>query len=405
MMGINPLLDTLLVQIQKNKTKTEGVGRRPLNGPVVKAEAAQQAQRAHSDSRLNENAKNPGVNVQLSSNAIRSTVLPSTLTTLNPAAQTIAAILKDYPLQVATSAFVFPQWSERQLMRTPVLSQFLTDFMRLSGLFFESHLARWHAGELTLNELRSMRGSSPLLEFGFSHPFLPDNLKHAPLSDRINYMIRHQLDLLTCPIIHFEGKAGPDFSMVLLAYLFCEQPSPPQLLDFGQKQDSPDPITGWCLALRFEHPSFGYTEIEITESSQLDIVLRTPSMIFMEYARRDTHLIKTAISEIGYDDANVHLEQVEVRENASDCIKRHTAIAREHQNDGNIASMLDKYYGSLSDRILLQAQEHDAPLPDVPELFPLLMNLDMDKHIPTRAFDVAGYMVNWAIQQIQHVKF
>lgn len=405
MMGINPLLDTLLVQIQKNKTKTEGASRYPLNSPVTKAEAAQQAQRAYSDSRLNEDARQPGVHVHLSSNAMRASALSSTLTTLNPAAQAIAAILKDYPLQQQTAAFQLPHWTERELMRTPVFRQYLSDFMRQSGLFFESHLARWHAGEITLSDLRKIRGEGYLAQGSFSHTLLPDNLKQAPMSDRIHYIVRHQIELLSCPLIHFEGKAGPDFSMMLMAYLYCERQSMPEILDFGQKRDEPEPVRRWRLAMRFEHPSFGYTEIEITESETLEIVLRTPSMIFLEYMRRDTGLITKEINQIGYERVSFQYERIEERTGSREYLKRHTAIAREHQSESTVTSMLDKYYGSLSERIISQAEEHDAPLPVVAELFPLLMNLDMDRHIPEKAFDVAGYMVNWAIQQIQHVKF
>lgn len=405
MMGINPLLDSLLVHAQRNKVRTDSSVRYPVNPPVIKAEAGHRAERAYSDSRLNEQSKGPGIQVSLSHAGLKQAPLPSTLTTLNPAAQTIAAILRDFPLQASLSHYLLPAWSESQLMRTPIFSQFMTDFIRRSGLFFESQLAQWYMGDLNLSDLNQARGKRYLKEGSFSYSLLPDYVKMSSMQDRVNYIVRQQLELLSCPMLCFEGKVGESFAMLLLAYLYPEEKPAPETLDFGQNKPTSERVVRWKLVLRFDHFSFGYTEIELTQSEHLEVMIRSPSMIFLEYAHRDMPQMIDALNAIGFSDAAIHREQLENRTSMQDCLERHKMQAEEGKSTQPVESMLDQHYGTLSERIMEQAAEKGAPMPSVEELFPLLMNLDMDRNIPLAAYDAAGYMINWALQQIQHVKF
>lgn len=401
MMGINPLLDNLLVNMKGNKLRVGSHVNFQLNPRVEASAGATAPHNVHSDSRLN--GEQRGIEVKLSPAALGSTPVPSTHTQLNPAAQTIAAILRHYPALEGGLKFPIPVWSENVLLSGPAFSQYMEAFFKRSGLFFESHLSRWHRGEMSPEALSQSFGSRSQRDSHFGLTLIPEEMRLSSYKERIHYIVRQQLELLTCPLLRFEGKIGDYFNFMVLMYPFNNAPQMPDILDFGQKKEEPKAIRKWRMVLRLEHSSFGYTEIEINQGKYVEVILRSPSIIFCEYASRDADRLVRSVQELGFEDTGFVIERIEKRRGQEALVQIHSEIARRDNNVNQASSMLDKHYGAESDRVLADAMSRKMPTPLIPELFPLLMNLDLDKQVPPHAFDIAALFVRWTLEQTQHV--
>lgn len=179
MSGITPLLDTLLHQV---------LGRRvdiplpkDLNPPVGPALPVEGARPLHSDSRLDERAlpqapaaaradetRAPGVRPAVAGAPLPPAGLDgSTTTSFSAAARAIADLLQRFPAPAQAIAPAAPLFAEAPA-GAPEVAQIvarLQESIQGSGLFYESHVARWFRGELPLEALHrepQMQGAAPV---------------------------------------------------------------------------------------------------------------------------------------------------------------------------------------------------------------------------------------------------
>lgn len=162
MSGITPLLDTLLHQVLGKRVDLPVV--KDLNQPVMPVVAAEAVPNVRGDSRLESRIPPPPLPAVLAGERSASAqVRPaagaasppaSTSTVFSPAARTIADVLLRYPIQPSALAPAGALLSlDDGVPTAALLAARLQGSIDGSGLFYESHLARWCRGELPLQAL------------------------------------------------------------------------------------------------------------------------------------------------------------------------------------------------------------------------------------------------------------
>lgn len=157
MSGLTPLIDTLLHQVLGKRVDLPTA--RPLNPPVTPLLPSEAARAVHSDSRLD--ARLPQVLLDVAGRPASSPGQPapppaqtsSATTTLSPAARTIADILLRHPAQPSVITPPAPLLTGKADVPADQLAGSLRQSISSSGVFYESHLARWYRGELPLQAL------------------------------------------------------------------------------------------------------------------------------------------------------------------------------------------------------------------------------------------------------------
>lgn len=286
MSGITPLLDTLLHQVLGRRVDIPVA--RDLNTPVGPPVAVEGARPVHSDSRLDARtqaqAPLPGQSraaetareaiVRGDVQAPRQPLVPtasvvpaSTVITLSPAAQEIADLLQRFPAPPAAIRPALPLLppSVPPVAQPPErIAAQLQQSIEHSGLFYESHVARWSRGELPLEVLRrepqmqgfvgagSASSASPLAASQQTAPPVPQgeavqaaapaSRESAPLQgaavgesgidaresallesepaaarqEPLAALVRQQLELLAVPQLRWEGQVWAGLFMMLV---------------------------------------------------------------------------------------------------------------------------------------------------------------------------------------------
>lgn len=162
MSGITPLIDTLLHQVLGKRVDTPPA--RDLNQPVKPTSPADAPRALHSDSRLDART-NPAKLPELGrasrehSNATPRLIQPqgqppaSAQTHFSNSARTISDLLVRFPAPPSIMTTTTPLMAPGQAANPSMLAPRLEDSIRYSGLFYESHLARWYKGELPRHQL------------------------------------------------------------------------------------------------------------------------------------------------------------------------------------------------------------------------------------------------------------
>ena len=161
MSGITPLLDTLLHQVLGKRVDTAPP--RDLNEPVRAIAPGEGPRALQSDSRLEGQrppvAPLPG---SLTSSQRESGLPPradtpaapaSTQTHFSPSARTIADVLLRFPAPPSVLSATSPLMAAGEAASATRIAERLQTSVRDSGLFYESHLARWYRGEASRQQL------------------------------------------------------------------------------------------------------------------------------------------------------------------------------------------------------------------------------------------------------------
>ncbi|MCK2185114.1 hypothetical protein MYL53_14010, partial [Halomonas sp. YJPS3-2] len=159
MSGITPLIDTLLHQVLGRRVDTPSP--QPLNQPVRPTSPGEALRAVHSDSRLETRAPGPAVG-HVAKGQGRAAPQPSSpaagppgsaQTHLSATARTIADLLGRFPAPPSAVSPAAPLLAAGQAATPEQLAQRLAGSIRDSGLFYESHLARWFQGDLPRQQL------------------------------------------------------------------------------------------------------------------------------------------------------------------------------------------------------------------------------------------------------------
>ncbi|MDN3524862.1 flagellar hook-length control protein FliK [Halomonas sabkhae] len=256
MSGITPLLDTLLHQVLGKRADVPPP--RDLNQPVKPVAPGDAPRALHSDSRLD--ARAPPERAAPSTPEAPRTSGPitgpdaatsaSTHTHFSATARAIADLLLRFPAPTSVVTPAAPLMSADQSISPSQLAQRLEGSVRDSGLFYESHLARWFAGGLSRQQLErepqmwrtltftpgqvspSQAGAGPMAgaaaisgEAGSSATEVTRSSAvnamagREPVHEHLQGLVRHQLEMLASPTLRWEGDVWSGLFMALAVHL------------------------------------------------------------------------------------------------------------------------------------------------------------------------------------------
>ncbi|MCE8022130.1 flagellar hook-length control protein FliK [Halomonas sp. MCCC 1A11036] len=163
MSGITPLLDTLLHQVLGKRVDTAPP--RELTEPVRSVDPGEGPRALHSDSRLEGRRPTTAPLQGTSTPAQRGDGQPlrgdtplapaSFQTHFSPTARTIADLLLRFPAPPSVLSAKAPLMNAGETPGASTLADRLQSSVRDSGLFYESHLARWYRGEMSRQQLEN----------------------------------------------------------------------------------------------------------------------------------------------------------------------------------------------------------------------------------------------------------
>ncbi|MCS2610255.1 EscU/YscU/HrcU family type III secretion system export apparatus switch protein [Halomonas dongshanensis] len=78
--------------------------------------------------------------------------------------------------------------------------------------------------------------------------------------------------------------------------------------------------------------------------------------------------------------------------------QRRQAVALAYQDGERAPRLVAKGYGELAERILAEAKRQGIYVHDAPELVALLMQLDLDEHIPPALYQVVAELLVWVFE-------
>lgn len=75
--------------------------------------------------------------------------------------------------------------------------------------------------------------------------------------------------------------------------------------------------------------------------------------------------------------------------------KRQKAVALRYDKGDGAPRVIAKGYGSLAETLIRTAKEHDLYIHESPELVSLLMQVNLDQHIPPQLYQVIAELLAW----------
>jgi len=74
---------------------------------------------------------------------------------------------------------------------------------------------------------------------------------------------------------------------------------------------------------------------------------------------------------------------------------RNSAVALAYDKDDTAPRVVAKGYGILAQNIVRSAREHGLYVHESPELVSLLMQVDLDRHIPPQLYQAVAELLAW----------
>lgn len=326
---VTPILDTLLHQVLGKRVDTQES--RQLFEPVKPVLPGRAPRAVHSDSSLNSERTEVALpqsaidkSAQRSSSQLLTPTAPSSTTThFSHAARTIADILVKFPAPPSVIRPQAPLISDGAPSNVQSLAAGLQQSIEASGLFYESHLARWYRGGLsraalelepqTRFQIPNRAMANPGSEAAIARqgeaaptfkaidrslvspaPLKPDAAEQmgrqgmidqpaeSPqatrvanmglLDDMLQGIVRHQLELMVTPTLRWEGDLWSGIFMALMIQV-------PEALDEraqGERGESEDDDAVWHSQLNLELPRLGALDVQLhMRSASLSLILES----------------------------------------------------------------------------------------------------------------------------------
>ncbi|SPJ34901.1 flagellar hook-length control protein FliK [Kushneria phyllosphaerae] len=304
MSAITPLLDTLLHNVLGRRADLDRVASRqpdlPLGGvtytPAVRhgtsdtpdetleRHGEDAAARAKSPDRIPARVTPSGSNPFVEDTP--SSSLPKSSTThFSAEARAISRILEKFPATAPVVSTDVVLLADEESPRPLVLSSVLAGQIRHSGLFYESHLRQWLLGQYDSQELLKepqnrllqalSTGNQATAEADKAYSALTAVMRerHAAQSagslagreagtpdmssaqDDLQGILRHQLELMTSPLVRWEGFLTPQ---IPVQWEIEQEPE----ADTDEKREEASRI--WRSKLRLTLPALGHVDLEIS---------------------------------------------------------------------------------------------------------------------------------------------
>ncbi len=319
MSGITPILDTLLHQVLGRRVEVPL--NQALNEPVRPLHPGDALPALRSDSRLDPRAppltdlaRGPAQNAPAPAPSPPTVAATSARTHFSVAAKAIADVLSRFPAPPSAIRPAAPLSSVSPLNASlaqdelvTALTQQLRASIEHSGLFYQAHLARWHRGELPLAALArepQMQLTRPVLsqrllqdeglqtfqrtgtqaislsapdkknqftDFAMRMPAHDRMAEPAPqnaaasaatINDTLQALVRHQLEVLATPVVHWQGDVWTGLFMSLsltwLPVLPDEMPAQERDPDVPQHEPEDPDACRWQVSLTLSHAQLGH---------------------------------------------------------------------------------------------------------------------------------------------------
>lgn len=337
MSGITPLLDTVLHEVLGKRIDAQPA--RDLNQPVKPMTAEGALRPLRSDSRIDTRGNQPALPDVGRSTGERpagtapattttGTPPPSTQTHLSESARTIADLLARFPAEPSTVRPSAPLMTGTETPNATALAGRLDESVRLSGLFYESHVARWFGGEQTRQQLlrepqmlrttaaatqseggtaatTAERATAPPPAAERSAEALPRPTQQAAIAEGLQGIVRHQLEMLVNPVIRWEGDVWSGLFMALMI-------QPPDERDTGggsseaerdrQRHDE----RGWRSHIDVEVAAFGRLTASLwMRAERVDIDLGVADTGFRTALDDGTDALHARLEAHGFSDVRI----------------------------------------------------------------------------------------------------
>lgn len=314
MSGITPIIDTLLPQVLGKRADFPPP--RELNQPVRPISPGDALKAVHSDSRLDARQTSPLLDPSgklAHRDAARSPPVPlpepssqaSTRTHFSASARTIAEVLSRFPAPPSVIKPPLPLMTPDQSASPEQVARLLQSSVRDSGLFYESHLARWYRGAMTRQQLEAEpqmlrrpvaappapAGGAPVaadaaqsasaerleapfqaVEAGASRALAAGGAT-ASLDEALQGIVRHQLEMLVTPVLRWEGDIWSGLFLSLVMQLPQERGETPSR-EGGDEREQGGGEDAWQSRLSLRVAGLGDLEARLSlRGDRLELAL------------------------------------------------------------------------------------------------------------------------------------
>ena len=215
----------------------------------------------------------------------------------------------------------------------------------------------------------------------------------APVSDPVHRevlaLVRQQLDVLETRQITWQGEAWPG-QIVSLEILEEEKGA------HGQSGGSDEAsILPWKTCLRLTLPSLG----TITANLRLNVHGLALQLAAHDSSAGDTLRSGMAVLGRALESSGITLLSVSVDVDEKEKGDRREAAVALAYRAGQLAPrIVAKGNGLVAEAIIRQAQAHGIYVHESPALVSLLMQVDLDQHIPPQLYRAVAELLAWLYQ-------
>ncbi|MFD2190272.1 flagellar hook-length control protein FliK [Pistricoccus aurantiacus] len=317
MSGITPLIDTLLHQVLGKRADVPLP--RELNAPVTPISPEDALQALKGDSRLESRRQAP---LAEQSGADRKAPPAPSVTAgraasessqvhFSASARAIAQVLARLPGQA------FPDQPSvlglsKPLMDTDSptpqqLAQQLQASIRDSGLFYESHLARWFRGELPRRQLE--REPQMLRQAAVSeHQANTLVVSMDEPDSELQTILRHQLEMLALPVLRWEGEAWSGLFMALIV-----TPPEPRNGNSGEEEgeaQAEEESSAWQSELSLTLERLGRLDVKLRlDAKGVDLALFAEDPEVVRVLRGGQESLRSRLKGSGVGEVALHILQ------------------------------------------------------------------------------------------------
>ena len=162
---------------------------------------------------------------------------PNDHSNLSPTARTIAELLQRFPAQPSVLRPMTPLLPGDSMLLTTagraaegaaantgaLVAENLQSSISGSGLFYESHLARWYRGDYPQKQLQMEPQANAAQAEKPQGPVGTQPLAELLRNEQLQALVRHQLEVLTTPVLRWEGDVWSGLFMSLIIHVPPEQ--------------------------------------------------------------------------------------------------------------------------------------------------------------------------------------
>lgn len=322
MSGITPLLDTVLHEVLGKRVDTQSP--RDLNQPVKALSAEGALKPLHSDSRLDTRDNSTTLrDVGRAPRQIPSNTTPtgqppssapaSTQTHLSGSARAIADLLTRFSPEPSTLKPQAPLITDREPPTQSNVANRLEQSIRLSGLFYESHLARWYKGEHSRQQLaqepQMTRAAPQAREMAADAP--PRSSNPPTIPEGLQGIVRHQLEMLVTPVMRWEGDVWSGLFMALMIQPPDERREHAQRDEHESAPDDPE-SRAWRSSIDVEIAEQGRLTASLwMQSDRVAIDLGVANPAFLEQLETDIDALRSRLAGHGFSEIHVDVHALD----------------------------------------------------------------------------------------------